>query len=563
MKYLSILKACFALLGGFCVTDVMAIDACNENGGHAGKGAKAPNFEGETVIEKIAPSDYVYTWWYSAGENSMTYYDDGSFSIQWSGDNVGNSFLGGVGLSFGYLKSYSDVGQLGADFNFAKSGNADSYSYMGVFGSAANSTKEFYIIEDWFTKPNLEYLGEKQGEITVDGATYDIYFNRIERKDKLGLGDLLQVFSVRRTPRQCGHIDITAHFKKWDALGFNVSPFKYVWIYAEGSSEKDSGSVDFTYAKVTRSEVVAGGDVKSTLSAEYASSNNQEIHAPAREVEGTTVAVSKNKTEVGEVGNSGYHYDIWASQDGGSITYYDDGSFSAEWNGATDFIAGVGYRYDSDKTYMELGPFSADFEFTKSGTTGYSFIGVHGWTQNPMTEFYVVEDQFVKSKWEEFCEKKGEITVDGDTYDIYTMYVVRAVDAPTFWVVYSVRRNDRQSGHVDITAHMEKWEELGIKLGNLYEVMLWAEANGGAGYVDYTIAKVHQGSDFFTTKATMARPQYVEGTARVFDMQGRFLGKVELSKGVDVSEVLKAHFDKAGIYVVKNSAFTQMVPVNK
>lgn len=86
----------------------------------------------------------------------------------------------------------------------------------------------------------------------------------------------------------------------------------------------------------------------------------------------------------------------------------------------------------SDKSYKEFEPFSADFEFTKSGSATRSFIGVHVWTQNPMTEFYVVEDQFVKSNWEEMGEKKGEITVDGDTYDIYVRRAIQAVDAPIY-----------------------------------------------------------------------------------------------------------------------------------
>lgn len=65
--------------------------------------------------------------------------------------------------------------------------------------------------------------------------------------------------------------------------------------------------------------------------------------APAREAKGTTIVVSRDEAKVGLVGSTGYHYDVWFAGDGNSITYYDDGAFSVEWNGAADVMAGVGY----------------------------------------------------------------------------------------------------------------------------------------------------------------------------------------------------------------------------
>lgn len=546
-------KVCFALALALGASNVLAVDACNEIGGHSGSGTKAPDSNGSSIVEKIASTDYTYTWWYSAGDNAMTYYEDGSFSVRWSGSADG-AFLGGVGLSFDSLQSYENAGQLDANFNFTKSGSVDDYAYIGVFGMSASLTREFLIIEDWFVEPNAEYLGEKKGEITVDGATYDIYFSTVNRIDKFGQGNLQRVFSVRRSARQCGHIDISAHFEKWDELGFNVSPLSYVWLYVEGSSAKEPGAVDFTYAKVSQGEA---------------------IHAPARESAGTTVVYSMTGTNAGMVGTSGYHYDVWSNKDGGSMTYYDDGSFSAEWDGLDDFMAGVGFRYDSSKTYEELGPFSADYEFMKSGAAGYSFIGVHGWTKNPMVEYYVVEDQFTMSDWSKLGDKQGEYTVDGDTYDVYTKYYERETPSLSFLVVYSVRRNYRQSGHIDISAHFERWIELGVELGYLYEVKLMAGVGGGAGFIDYTTAKVIQGDaaasssgealvDSSSTKlASTFKLISLEETFRVFDMQGHFLGNVELSKGVDVSDVLKVRFGKAGIYFIRNGNFSQKVSVIK
>lgn len=565
-------KVCFALALALGASNVLAVDACNESAGHSGRGTKAPDSNGSTIIEKATSTDYSYTWWYNAGDNAMTYYEDGSFSVQWAGNAADGTFLGGVGLSFDSLQSYKDVGQLDADFNFTKSGSVDDYAYIGVFGMSASLTREFLIIEDWFVEPNAGYLGEKKGEISVDGATYDIYFSTVNRIDKLGQGNLQRVFSVRRSARQCGHIDISAHFKKWEELGFNVSPLAYVWLYAEGSSDWESGSVDFTYAKVSQSP--SADTSKSSNSSN--SGSGQGIQGPVRDSAGTTVVYSVGGTNGGPIGNSGYHYEVWSNKDGGSITYYDDGSFTAEWDNLDDFLAGAGLLYDSDKTYKEFEPFSADFEFTKSGAAGYSFIGVHGWTKNPLVEYYVVEDQFTRSDWPKLGKKQGEFTVDGDIYDVYTMYYVPSVyDTQAYWVVYSVRRNFRQSGHVDISAHFEKWKELGVALGGIYDVKLAAMTGGaGAGSVAYTTVKVTEGSyapssdstfeEFSTTKlASPVKLISTEGPFRVFDMQGHFLGSVEFPKGMDVSDVLKARFGKAGIYFIKNGNFSQKVSVNK
>lgn len=105
---------------------------------------------------------------------------------------------------------------------------------------------------------------------------------------------------------------------------------------------------------------------------------------------------------------------------------------------------------------------------------------------------------------------------------------------------------------------MEKWEELGFILDGLYEVELMAEAGGGAGYVDYTTARVYEGSgifketDSFPAKfALTTRRVPDEGVFRAFDMRGRFLGNIGLSKGVDVNESVRTRFGKTGIFLTK------------
>ena len=205
--------------------------------------------------------------------------------------------------------------------------------------------------------------------------------------------------------------------------------------------------------------------------------------------EGKKVNGTGTESAKGDVGNSGFQYEIWHSEGSGSLTYYDNGTFSAEWSDSRDFIARVGLAYAESKNFDEFGDFSADFKFTKSGSADFSYFGVYGWTDNPRAEYFIIEDWFSEPNPEYLGEKKGEITVDGDTYDIYIfqdnkLYVQGNINYPTF---YSVRRTPRQCGHIDITAHFKKWKELGLNLGKMNEITMIAEAgNIASGTTDFT-----------------------------------------------------------------------------
>ena len=227
---------------------------------------------------------------------------------------------------------------------------------------------------------------------------------------------------------------------------------------------------------------------------------------------GTTTRGQNNSSVTGNIGNSGYHYEIWYQGGNNSMTYYNDGTFSAEWNGSNDFLARVGFKYNSTQTHDQIGYFTADYKFTKSGNAAYSYIGIYGWTQNPLVEYYIVDDWFTKPSTTYLGDRKGEITVDGDTYDIYTYTRVNQPSiegTSTFPQFFSVRRNARQCGHIDITAHFKKWAEVGLKLGKMYEVKVLAEAGGGAtGKIDFTYFKMsNKGSPSGSETQTQVTPK--------------------------------------------------------
>ena len=334
--------------------------------------------------------------------------------------------------------------------------------------------------------------------------------------------------------------------------------------------------------------------------------------------EGKKVNGTGTESAKGDIGNSGFQYEIWHSEGSGSLTYYDNGTFSAEWNASRDFIARVGLRYAESKNFDEFGDFSADFKFTKSGSADFSYFGVYGWTENPRAEYFILEDWFSAPNPEYLGDKKGEITVDGDTYNIYIfqdnkLYVQGNINYPTF---YSVRRTPRQCGHIDITAHFKKWKELGLNLGKMNEITMIAEAGnvasgatdftGSSGKVDFTYFNVTESKstspalssssvvspDSGSTapanhaepaepsssdasvessdgkKGTDALPVEVRafdrpGTYQVFDMQGRVLGKVSVPAGMALNDAIFAKFGKSGIYMVQSEGSFRVISVSK
>jgi endo-1,4-beta-xylanase len=193
---------------------------------------------------------------------------------------------------------------------------------------------------------------------------------------------------------------------------------------------------------------------------------------------------------------NGYSYQLWSSGVGsGSMTVAGvDAKFSATWNNPGDLLARVGLGWNSTKTYNQLGTISSDFAETKTGAgAGYNFIGIYGWSQNPLHEYYIVEDWFGSRPVP--GSMVGTIMVDGAMYDVLThtqtnQPSVTGSDA-TFVQFWSVRQTARSCGHISISQHFAEWSKLGLQLGYMEEARILVEVgNGGSGTVTFTTATV-------------------------------------------------------------------------
>lgn len=186
---------------------------------------------------------------------------------------------------------------------------------------------------------------------------------------------------------------------------------------------------------------------------------------------------------------------LWSSGSGGCLTTYGvGGALKATWNNSGDFLARIGLQWDETKTFDQYGAVSADFAYTKTGNAGgFSYIGVYGWSNNPLVEYYIVEDWFGRGPPTGGGALKGSFDVDGSTYKIYTHTQTNQPSlhgTATFQQFYSVRQTARQCGHISISDHYAEWASLGMNLGKMSEARVLVEAGGGAGSIDFTTANV-------------------------------------------------------------------------
>ncbi len=628
-KLFSTAKAGVMLAMAFgLATAAYAADACNDNMGHSGNGTQVSG----NRVGSIGGTPWGFEQWYQGGNATMTYYNNGTFKANWSGSS---DYLTRVGYQYNGNGISHKTKKFAVDYKYAKTGNAQ-YGYIGVYGWTKNPETEYYIVDDWFSKPSEQYIGEKFGEITVDGAKYTIHaFLRQQEPSKSGTSTFVQFFSVRETPRQCGHIDISAHFNKWDELftgqnkqlrgskGGASASLKFgnvteVMLMTEAGGNA-TGSVDYTYFDMTdnakdnptptssaSTPKSSAAEAKSSSSKGGSGTTSGTIDAckdqMGHEGKETRTQGQNNSSVTGNVGSSPYHYEIWYQGGNNSMSFYDNGTYKASWNGTNDFLARVGFKYDEKSTYDDVGPIDAYFKWSKQGSAGgYNYIGIYGWTVDPLVEYYIVDDWFSKPGANLLGQRKGEFTVDGDTYEIWQNTRVQQPSikgTSTFPQFFSVRKSARSCGHIDITAHFKKWESLGMKMGKMYEAKVLVEAGGGSGSFDVTYFKMtdkkhplpqapapessasepkssasaptsssggfhHRSSSSTNAIPFISRVQPKSGNFQVFDMQGRFLGSVKVEAGANVAEILKANFKNAGIYMVKQGAFLSKVRVTR
>lgn len=183
-----------------------------------------------------------------------------------------------------------------------------------------------------------------------------------------------------------------------------------------------------------------------------------------------------------ETGNQdGYDYELWKDTGNTSMTLNAGGTFECSWSNINNALFRKGKKFDSTKTYKEIGNISFDYGCDYN-PNGNSYLCVYGWTVDPLVEYYIVDSW---GTWRPpGGTPRGQIQVDGGTYDVY---VTTRENAPsiqgdtTFTQYFSVRTTKRTSGTISVSEHFKAWENMGLPCGKLYEAALNIEGYQSSG----------------------------------------------------------------------------------
>jgi endo-1,4-beta-xylanase len=190
----------------------------------------------------------------------------------------------------------------------------------------------------------------------------------------------------------------------------------------------------------------------------------------------------------------GYRYELWNQNSQGSacMKLGVGAKFSGTWSGIENYLSRRGLGYNQTLEHQQIGTFYATYNcnYNPSSSSGNSYLSVYGWTVNPLVEYYIIED------WRNWIPSmsggatlKGSFTANGSSYDIYENTRVNQpsiLGNTTFQQYFSIRRNVRNSGTINISEHFNKWESLGMNMGKMHEVSFVVEGYKNNGNFEFT-----------------------------------------------------------------------------
>ncbi|GAE35024.1 glycoside hydrolase family 11 protein [Halalkalibacter akibai] len=204
------------------------------------------------------------------------------------------------------------------------------------------------------------------------------------------------------------------------------------------------------------------------------------ITLPAVNVQAATLT----SNEIGT--HDGYDYEFWKDNGGtGSMTLNSGGTFSAQWSNINNILFRKGKKFNETQTHQQIGNISIDYS-ANFNPSGNAYLTVYGWTVDPLVEFYIVDSW---GTYRPTGTRKGSITVDGGTYDIYETTRTNQPSikgTATFKQYWSVRTSKRTSGTISVSEHFKAWERAGMPMGKMYEVALTVEGYQSSGSASVT-----------------------------------------------------------------------------
>jgi len=188
----------------------------------------------------------------------------------------------------------------------------------------------------------------------------------------------------------------------------------------------------------------------------------------------------EDKTQPNSTGTSnGFFWSLYTEGGSSSITQGAAGNFAISYNNVNDVVGGKGWNPGSARTIgYNVGALSGS----------YNFVGIYGWTTNPLIEYYVGEMGNVSGG-----TLVNSISSDGHTYNFYKSQRVNApsiIGTATFW-----QYKDNWGGapvaqnrSVNMANHINNWKSRGGQgFGTYnYQILALEAFSGKSGYINAT-----------------------------------------------------------------------------
>lgn len=532
---------------------------------------------------------YDYELWSQNGAGTATMKlnvsdeNGGAFEVEWSGTI---NMLARTGKRWGSNSNVTvqNVGNITSEFDVEWS-SSDNVKYVSVYGwgyydqqdipSGFSNEIEYYIVQDRGSY-NPTSGGKKFGSAVIDGISYDFYTtDRIQQPSLSGTSTFKQYWSIPSNTSQHrtkGTISISKHFKAWADAGmkmgrlYEVASMK-IESYtgntgtAKGYAKvkknllKIGGSADELALNVTASPAAAGTVTKSPSANYYAPNSTVQLTAKANEgwkfvgwegaVTGTTETISvtmdKEKSVVAKfelVGET-------------TVNLLKDGDFPSSSVISTSqdasWFLGQGTNWGNSAAKTSVSGGTATVDVTTIGAETY---------QPQLVQYNLALDKGMKYKLSfkasADVDRKIEVNFQ-QSVDPWGAYATKEFDITTtekeYTFIFAMEEDSDDAAQFAINLGQATGT---VKISDVKLVFTNAEPGSEGGDPGTTVI------------AQTVRMNDVARTVQVFDMQGKSLGKVEISAGTSVNEAIAAKFQKSGIYMVKDiQGFKKVRVINR
>lgn len=179
--------------------------------------------------------------------------------------------------------------------------------------------------------------------------------------------------------------------------------------------------------------------------------------------------------------NGGYFWSLYREGGSASITFPNGGgNFQITYSGVNDVVGGKGWSTGSSRTIgYNIGYLSGS----------YNFVGIYGWTTNPLIEYYVAEKGSMTGG-----TSFGSMSSDGHNYSCYKSQRVNApsiIGTATFWQYKDTWGGapNNSNQRVSMGNHINNWRSRGGQgFGSHNYQILAIEAWGGrSGTINATV----------------------------------------------------------------------------